>query len=101
MEACCGSIYRGRVFACHGNDVRLMSPEYVRPYVKAQKNYDRDAATNDSPCRTEEPGPQLDMQTLHRARDSMNVTGIRAARSKHCAAGGLTRPDALQVKLED
>jgi transposase len=33
----------GRVFASHGHDVRLMSPEYVRPYVKAQKNDDRDA----------------------------------------------------------
>ena len=26
-----------------GHQVRLMSPEYVRPYVKAQKNDDRDA----------------------------------------------------------
>jgi transposase len=47
MEACCGSHHLGRVFARHGNDVRLMSPEYVReyvrPYVKAQKNDDRDA----------------------------------------------------------
>jgi transposase len=38
MEACCGSHHIGRVFASHGHDVRLMSPEYVRPYVKAQKN---------------------------------------------------------------
>ena len=32
-----------RVFAEEGHEVRLMSPEYVRPYVKAQKNDDRDA----------------------------------------------------------
>jgi transposase len=43
MEAGCGSHHLGRVFASHGHDVRLMSPEYVRPYVKAQKNDDRDA----------------------------------------------------------
>ena len=43
MEACCGAHHVGRVFAAHGHDVRLMSPEYVRPYVKAQKNDDRDA----------------------------------------------------------
>src|ERR1700722_8631092 len=43
MEACCGAHHLGRVFAAHGHDVRLMSPEYVRPYVKAQKNDDRDA----------------------------------------------------------
>src|SRR3984957_15965895 len=41
--ACCGSQPVGRFFASHGHDVRLMSPEYVRPYVKAQKNDDRDA----------------------------------------------------------
>jgi transposase len=33
----------GRVFASHGCDVRLMSPEYVRPDVKAQNNDDRNA----------------------------------------------------------
>jgi transposase len=43
MEAYYGSHHLGRVFASHSHDVRLMSPEYVRPYVKAQKNDDRDA----------------------------------------------------------
>src|SRR6516225_1419564 len=33
MEACCGAHHLGRLFAAHGHDVRLMSPEYVRPYV--------------------------------------------------------------------
>jgi len=32
MEACCGAHHLGRVFSAHGHDVRLMSPEYVRPY---------------------------------------------------------------------
>ena len=59
-----------------GTQVRLMSPEYVRPYVKAQKNDDRDAeaiaeaATRPTmrfvALKSEE---QLDMQTLHRTRD--------------------------------
>jgi transposase len=43
MEACCGAHHLGRLFAAQGHDIRLMSPEYVRPYVKAQKNDDRDA----------------------------------------------------------
>ncbi len=43
MEACCGAHYLGRLIADQGHDVRLMSPEYVRPYIKAQKNDDRDA----------------------------------------------------------
>ena len=43
MEACCGAHHLGRLFVARGHEVRLMSPEYVRPYVKAQKNDDRDA----------------------------------------------------------
>jgi len=44
MEACCGAHHVGRQFAANGHEVRLMSPEYVRPYVRAQKNDDNDAA---------------------------------------------------------
>lgn len=43
MEACCGAHHFGRLLRGMGHEVRLMSPEYVRPYVKAQKNDDRDA----------------------------------------------------------
>src|SRR3954454_10304786 len=43
MEACCGAHHMGRMLAAQGHAVRLMSPEYVRPYVKAQKHDDRDA----------------------------------------------------------
>src|SRR6476469_8538875 len=76
MEACCAAHHLGRLFTAQGHEVRLMSPEYVRPYVKAQKNDDRDAeaiaeaATRPTmrfvALKSEE---QLDMQTLHRARD--------------------------------
>src|SRR3546814_12544756 len=44
MEACCGAHHVGRLFAAQGHEVRLMSPAYVRPYVRAQKNDDNDAA---------------------------------------------------------
>ena len=43
MEACCGAHHLGRVLREQGHEVRLMSPEYVQPYVKAQKNDERDA----------------------------------------------------------
>jgi transposase len=43
MEACCGAHHLGRQLAAQGHEVLLISPEYVRPYVKAQKNDDRDA----------------------------------------------------------
>jgi transposase len=84
MEACCGAHHLGRLLAAQGHTVRLMSPEYVRPYVKAQKNDDRDAeaiaeaATRPTmrfvELKSEE---QLDMQTLHRVRD--RLVGERTA----------------------
>jgi transposase len=84
LEACCGAHHLGRVFAAHGHDVRLMSPEYVRPYVKAQKNDDRDAegiaeaATRPTMRFVElKSQDQLDMQTLHRSRD--RLVGERTA----------------------
>jgi transposase len=78
MEACCGAHYLGRIFAARGHEVRLMSPEYVRPYVKAQKNDDRDAeaiaeAASRPTMRFVElkSNDQLDMQTLHRVRSRL------------------------------
>src|SRR3954464_10854044 len=32
MEACCGAHHLGRILRSQGHEVRLMSPEYVRPY---------------------------------------------------------------------
>jgi len=37
MEACCGAHHLGRVLGGSGHTMRLMSPEYVWPYVKANK----------------------------------------------------------------
>lgn len=78
MEACCGAHHLGRLFEGCGHEVRLMSPEYVRPYVKAQKNDDRDAeaiaeaATRPTmrfvPVKSE---GQSDVQALHRARSRL------------------------------
>jgi transposase len=84
MEACCGAHHLGSLFVAHGHDVRLMWPEYVRPYVKAQKNDDRDAegiaeaATRPTMRFVElKSQDQLDMQTLDRSRD--RLVGERTA----------------------
>jgi transposase len=45
MEACCGAHHLGRQLVAQGHEVRLMSPEYVRPYVKAQKNDESPSGT--------------------------------------------------------
>jgi len=84
MEACCGAHHMGRALAAQGHTVRLMSPEYVRPYVKAHKNDDRDAeAIAEAATRPTmrfvaiKSEAQLDMQTLHRVRD--RLVGERTA----------------------
>ncbi len=84
MEACCGAHHLGRQLAAQGHEVRLMSPEYVRPYVKAQKNGDRDAeAIAEAATRPTmrfvalKSEAQLDVQILHRVRD--RLVGQRTA----------------------
>ena len=78
MEACCGAHFLGRLFKAQGHKVRLMSPEYVQPYVKAQKTDDRDAeAIAEAATRptmrlvTLKSEAQLDLQVLHRARQRL------------------------------
>src|SRR3954469_850747 len=84
MEACCGAHHLGRLLRARGHQVRLMSPEYVRPYVKAQKNDDRDAeAIAEAATRPTmrfvvlKTEAQLDVQVLHRVRD--RLVGQRTA----------------------
>ena len=75
MEACCGAHHLGRQIATQGHAVRLMSAEYVRPYVKAQKNDERDAeaiaeaATRPTMRFVEiKSEAQLEVKSLHRVR---------------------------------
>ena len=78
MEACSGAHHIGRFCLQQGHEPRLMSPLYVRPYVKVHKNDDRDAeaiaeaATRPTmsfvAIKSEE---QLDLQALHRARERL------------------------------
>lgn len=84
MEACCGAHHLGRVLREQGHMVRLMSPEYVQPYVKAQKNDERDAeaiaeaATRPTMRFVElKSEAQLDVQILHRSRS--RLVGQRTA----------------------
>lgn len=78
MEACCGAHHLGRMFGALGHTIRLMSPEYVRPYVKANKNDDRDAeAIAEAATRPTmrfvpvKSATQSDIQALHRARSRL------------------------------
>ena len=84
MEACCGAHFLGRVLQQQGHTVRLMAPEYVQPYVKAQKTDDRDAeAIAEAATRPTmrfvslKSETQLDMQVLHRARQRLVAARTR------------------------
>ncbi len=43
LEACCGSHHWGRMFQEMGHRVRLIPPQYVKPFVKRAKNDRNDA----------------------------------------------------------
>ena len=75
MEACPGSHHMARRLEAHGHTVRLLPPQYVRPYVKTNKNDFRDAeaiaeAVGRGTMRfvTPKTVAQLDLQALHRVR---------------------------------
>jgi transposase len=76
MEACGGSHFLGRGLREQGHDVRLMPAQYVKPYVKTNKNDYIDAeAIAEAVGRANmrfvpiKSDDQLDMQSLHRVRD--------------------------------
>jgi transposase len=78
IEACCGAHHLGRQLIAQRHVVRLMSPAYVRPYVKAQKNDERDAeaiaeaATRPTMRYVEvKSEAQLEVQSLHRVRERL------------------------------
>ena len=75
MEACGSSNYWARELESYGHTVKLMSPQYVKPYVKTNKN---DAADAEAICEAvQRPNmrfvspksiEQQDLQSLHRIR---------------------------------
>ncbi len=76
MEACAGSHLLARVLGAQGHDVKLMPAEYVRPFVKSNKNdyVDAEAIAEAVQRPTMRFVPikndaQLDLQALHRVRD--------------------------------
>jgi len=80
MEACGGAHDWARKFRAMGHDVRLMSPQFVKPYVKSNKNDELDAEAICEAVRRPNMRfvpikgiEQQDIQSLHRAR-SMAVS---------------------------
>src|ERR1700716_3804810 len=78
MEACSGAHFLGRALREQGHDVKLIPAQFVKPFVKSNKNDFLDAEAIAEavdrqnmrfvPIKTDE---QLDLQALHRVRDRL------------------------------
>ena len=49
-EACCGAHHLGRVLLGQGHDVKLIPPQYVKPFGQRDKNDSRDAEACAEAC---------------------------------------------------
>lgn len=78
MEACGGAHYWARAFVSQGHQVKLIAPQYVKPYVKGNKNDYNDAEAIAEaaqrpnmrfvPIKSVE---QQDVQNFHRQRERL------------------------------
>ena len=81
MEACGGAHFLGRALRAQGHDVKLIPAQFVKPFVKSNKNDFLDAEAIAEavdrqnmrfvPIKTDD---QLDLQALHRVRDRLDRT---------------------------
>ena len=109
IEACATAHHWARQLAALGHDVRLMSPAYVKAYVRRQKN---DAADAEAICEAVQrptmrfvPIKSIERQSvvvLHRTREllvrqrTMLINAIRG----HCAEFGIIAPQGAHRAAE-
>lgn len=117
MEACSGAHFLGAALREQGHDVRLMPAQFVKPFVKSNKNDFRDAeaiaeaVTRQNmrfvPIKSDE---QLDLQALHRVRDRLvqrrtglinQIRGFLLERGISFAKGRTRLRDHMPAILED
>lgn len=76
MEACGGAHHWARKLKAYGHEVRLIAPQYVKPYVKSQKN---DAADAQAIC--EAVGRPSMRFVAAKTVDQQSVLALHTARS--------------------
>jgi len=83
MEACSGSHFLGRALREQGHDVKLIPAQFVKPFVKSNKNDFIDAEAIAEAVEREnmrfvaiKTDDQLDLQALHRVRDRLMTTAL-------------------------
>jgi transposase len=90
MEACAGAHHMARQLAALGHQPKLISPQFVRPFVKSNKNDFIDAeAICEAACRpamrfvTPKNEAQQTLAALHRVRDSLVRDRVKASNQIH------------------
>ena len=80
MESCPGSQYWGRRFAAAGHELRIIPAQFVKPYVKSNKNDYNDAeaiaeagSRGTMRCVPLKNAEQLELQATHRVRQRVIV----------------------------
>jgi len=117
MEACAGAHHWGRELAARGYQVKLMAPQFVKPYVKSNKSDRNDAeAICEAMSRPSmrfvalKSVEQQDIQAVHRVRSELTKQRTAKANQIRGLAGeyGLVAPvrigvlrQALPLWLED
>ena len=78
IEACTGAFCWARKFEALGHQVKIISPQYVKPFVRGQKNDGNDAEAICAAARQphiplvpKKTMEQQDIQALHRARQRL------------------------------
>jgi len=103
MEACGSANYWAREFLKLGVEVKLMAPQYVKPFVKGQKNDKQDARGIAEACQrptmnfvSPKTIPQQDMQSLLRIREGYIEIRTKICNQLHglLAEYGITIPRA-------
>src|SRR6516165_4876274 len=110
MEACATAHYWARELAALGHAVRLMPAQYVKAYVKRNKN---DAADAEAICEAVQrptmrfvsvkTAEQQASQLLHRGREQLvrQRTGLVNALRGHLAEFGVIAPQLAQRRQAD
>jgi transposase len=90
MEACAGAHHMARKLVSFGHRVKLISPQFVRPFVKSNKNDFVDAeAICEAASRpamrfvTPKTESQQTLSALHRVRDSLVHDRVKAVNQMH------------------
>jgi len=114
MEACGGAHFMARKFCGFGHDVRLISPQFVKPFVKGNKNDVADAAAiceaavrpsmHFVPIKTMW---HQDLQAIHRVRSRLSANRTALANqmrgilneSGHVVRQGITPLKRMAMKL--